>query len=56
MSFFTVLKKRAGYRQAFAGFDVSKTAAFGEEKLQELYEGPGIIRNRIRIQDTVNNA
>lgn len=56
LSWLTVLSKRGGYRQAFAGFDVAQIAAFDKAKREALYQDPGIIRNRNKIQATVNNA
>jgi len=56
LSFLTVLGKRAGYRQAFANFDVAQIAAFDQAKLEALYQDPGIIRNQRKIQATINNA
>lgn len=56
LSWSTVLHKRAGYRKAFAGFDVAKVARFTEKKQQLLTANPGIIRNRLKIAATVTNA
>jgi DNA-3-methyladenine glycosylase I len=56
LSFFTVLSKRAGYRQHFAEFDVHQVAAFGEEKIQQLCNEPSIIRNKSKIVASINNA
>ena len=56
LSWSTILKKRGGYRNAFAGFDVKKVAAFGEEELEKLLQDPGIIRNKMKISATINNA
>lgn len=56
LSWSTVLKKRAGYRRAFANFDPEKVASFGEEKILELTTDPGIIRNKLKIRSAVNNA
>lgn len=52
----TVLGKRAGYRQAFAGFDVAKIATFDRARLDALCQDPGIVRSRRKIQATINNA
>ena len=46
-SWATVLKKRGGYRKAFANFDVKKVALFNEDKIQELIHNPDIIRNKL---------
>lgn len=56
LSWLTVLRKRAGYRQAFAQFDVAKIAAFTPQTYQQLYDDGRIIRNRLKIQATINNA
>jgi DNA-3-methyladenine glycosylase I len=51
-----VLKKRAGYRRAFAGYDLAEVAAFGEGKVEELALDPGIVRNRLKIRSVIANA
>jgi DNA-3-methyladenine glycosylase I len=56
LSWSTILKKRAGYRNAFADFDVKKVATFDEEKVQQLLSNPDIIRNKNKIRSTINNA
>src|SRR5699024_6807228 len=56
LSWSTILKKREGYRQAFAGFDVQKVARFDEEKIQQLLQNPEIIRNENKVRSAVNNA
>ncbi len=56
LSWSTVLKKRNGYRKAFAGFDVEKVARFSESKIQELLQFPEIIRNRLKVNSAVANA
>ncbi|HIX36207.1 MAG TPA: DNA-3-methyladenine glycosylase I [Candidatus Limosilactobacillus merdigallinarum] len=52
----TVWKKRKGFERAFANFDVDQVAAFGEEQAAALKQDTGIIRNRLKIQATINNA
>ena len=52
----TVLKKREGYRKAFASFDPEKVARFSEERIESLIRNPEIIRNRLKIVSAVNNA
>lgn len=52
----TILKKRKGYRKAFANFDVEKVATFGEDNVQQLLTNPEIIRNENKIRSTINNA
>lgn len=56
LSWSTVLKKREGYRKAFADFDVLEVATFGEDKLNELINNPEIIRNKLKIAAAVHNA
>lgn len=52
----TVLKKRAGYFQAFDGFDARKIARYDDQKFQELLANPEIVRNRLKIQAAIQNA
>jgi len=52
----TVLRKRAGYRKAFAGFDPKKVARFTSATKAALLKNPGIIRNRLKIDSAVTNA
>ena len=56
LSWLTVLKKREGYRKAFADFDPKKVAKFTPEKIEKLILDPSIIRNRLKIAAAVNNA
>jgi DNA-3-methyladenine glycosylase I len=56
LSWSMILKKREGYRKAFADFDPAKVARFTEKKLEKLLLDPGIIRNRLKVYSTVNNA
>ncbi len=56
LSWETILRKREGYRQAFAGFDPAKVAEFGESDRAALLENPGIVRNRLKIRSTIENA
>lgn len=56
LSWATVLKKRAGYRKAFANFDYKKVAKYEEAKMEELVLNPEIIRNRLKIKSAVTNA
>lgn len=56
LSWATILKRRAGYRHAFAGFDPKKVAGFGEKELEGLLLDPGIIRNRLKVSSALNNA
>lgn len=56
LSWSTILKKREGYRKAFDYFDVEKVARFDEEKVQQMLQNPGIIRNELKIRSAINNA
>jgi DNA-3-methyladenine glycosylase I len=56
LSWSTILKRRAGYRKAFAGFDVAKVARFSPAKVDKLLTDTGIIRNRAKVEATVRNA
>ncbi len=56
LSWFTILKRREGYRKAFANFDVAKVAKFDAKKQAALMKDEGIIRNRLKISSTVDNA
>lgn len=56
LSWLTVLRKRAGYRQAFAQFDVKTIAAYNAQDCQQCYNDARIIRNQLKIQATVHNA
>ena len=56
LSWLTVLRKREAYRTAFDGFDPQKVAGYGPEKIIELLNNSGIIRNRLKIAATIKNA
>ncbi|MDF2888694.1 MAG: DNA-3-methyladenine glycosylase [Lacrimispora sp.] len=56
LSWITVLKKRDAFREAFDEFDPVKVVAYKEEKLNELMENPGIIRNRKKVEAAVKNT
>jgi DNA-3-methyladenine glycosylase I len=56
LSWYTVLKKRESYREAFDGFDYTKVAAYDEVKTAELLANEGIIRNRLKVASTIGNA
>jgi len=56
LSWATILKKRDNYRAAFDNFSAEKIANYDDRKYQELLENPGIIRNRLKIQSTIQNA
>lgn len=56
LSWITILRKREHYRQAFDNFDAQKIANYGEQKVAELLENPGIVRNRRKIESAIQNA
>jgi DNA-3-methyladenine glycosylase I len=56
LSWSTILRKRDGYRRAFAGFDPAVVAGFGPREVDRLLADPGIVRNRLKVESTVNNA
>lgn len=56
LSWSTILKKREGYRRAFAGFDPGTVARFGEAEIARLLGDSGIVRNRLKVRSAVNNA
>ena len=56
LSWATILKKREGYRRAFADFDYRVVAEFPESYVQELLQDPGIIRNVLKIRAAITNA
>lgn len=56
LSWLTILKKREGYRSAFAGFDPAAVAAFMDKDVERLLLDPGIVRNRKKIESAVSNA
>jgi DNA-3-methyladenine glycosylase I len=56
LSWATILRKREGYRRAFAGFDVDAVARFGPADVERLLADPGIVRNRLKVESAVANA
>jgi DNA-3-methyladenine glycosylase I len=56
LSWITILKKRENYRKAYDGFDPEKVAKYGEKKKAALLADPGIVRNRLKIEASINNA
>ncbi|MFD0940451.1 DNA-3-methyladenine glycosylase I [Pedobacter boryungensis] len=56
LSWITILRRREGYKKAFANFDVQKVAAFTEADVERLMKDEGIIRNRLKINSTIKNA
>ncbi|MFH2050388.1 MAG: DNA-3-methyladenine glycosylase I [bacterium] len=56
LSWLTILKRREGYRKAFANFDVNKVARFTSKKIEKILSDSGVIRNRLKVESAVNNA
>jgi DNA-3-methyladenine glycosylase I len=56
LSWSTILNKREAFREAFAGFDPEKVAGFNEQDVERLLNDAGIIRNRLKIAATIQNA
>ena len=56
LSWSTILKKRASYRDAFLGFDPARVAKIGARERSTLMKNEGIVRNRLKIESTVTNA
>ena len=56
LSWITILRKRDNFRKAFDNFDYKKIAAYDEAKIESLLQDAGIIRNKLKINATVNNA
>ena len=56
LSWYTILKKRENFAEAFDHFEYKKIANYSEDKVEELMNNAGIIRNRLKILATINNA
>jgi len=56
LSWLTILRKREAFRQAFAGFDFTKVARFGDDDVARLLGDAGIVRHRGKIEAVINNA
>lgn len=56
LSWLTILRKRESFRKAFAGFSIEAVAAFGEDDADRLMADAGIVRNRMKVDATMNNA
>ena len=56
LSWLTILRKRDGYRRAFDDFDVEKVARYTPKRIEKLLADPGIVRNRLKVESTVENA
>lgn len=56
LSWYTILSKRETFKEAFDQFDYKKIAAYSDEKVEELMQNPGIVRNRLKVLATITNA
>ena len=56
LSWLTILKRRDNYRKVYNGFDPAIVALYDEDKIQSLLADPGIIRNKLKVRASVNNA
>ena len=56
LSWYTILSKRENFRKAFDGFDFEKIAQYQEDKIEELMQNAGIIRNKLKIKAVISNA
>jgi DNA-3-methyladenine glycosylase I len=56
LAWITILRKRAAYRRAFAGFDPARVARYDAPRVARLLEDPGIVRNRLKVESAVKNA
>jgi DNA-3-methyladenine glycosylase I len=56
LSWITILRKRENYRKAYDNFDAEKVSRYGQDKIAELLNNPGIIRNRRKIEASIHNA
>ncbi|RCH55736.1 DNA-3-methyladenine glycosylase I [Mucilaginibacter hurinus] len=56
LSWITILRRREGYRKAFAEFEVNKVAAFTDNDVERLMQDAGIVRNRLKILAAISNA
>ena len=56
LSWSTILRKRDGYRRAFADWDVAKIAHFGDRDVERLLADSGIVRNRLKVESAIANA
>jgi DNA-3-methyladenine glycosylase I len=56
LSWETILRKRQAYRLAFDGFDPARVARFTASRVERLLQNPGIVRNRLKVESTVQNA
>ena len=55
LSWITILRKRENFRKAFDNFDYKKIAKYSEDKVEELKQNSGIVRNGLKIKATISN-
>ena len=56
LSWLTILRKRENFRSAFHGFDPERIARYGAKDVARLMADPGIVRNRLKVEATIDNA
>jgi len=56
LSWSTILRKRDGYRKAFADFDPQKVARFTQKRIDKILQNPGVVRNKLKVNAAVTNA
>jgi DNA-3-methyladenine glycosylase I len=56
LSWLTILRKRENFRKAFHRFDAARIARYGEKDVARLMADPGIVRNRLKVEATIDNA
>ena len=56
LSWITILRKRANYKNAFDNFDVKKVAKYSEKRIEKLLQNAGIIRNKLKVRSAISNA
>ena len=56
LSWITILRKRESFAEAFDNFDYKKIVQYGDDKIEELLQNPGIIRNRLKVLSAISNA
>lgn len=56
LSWVTILKKQENFKKAFDDYDLEKMAHYGEDKIDELLQNEGIIRNQLKIRAVIHNA
>lgn len=56
LSWATILKRRSGYKKAFANFDPKKVSKFTKARINKILKDPGVIRHRLKIESVVHNA